>query len=190
MIAEERLICFDMDEVHGLASRMESVRGLEEPGEDFFTGHLPLASVLAEVPEEGQGMRRFLFTVSLPEAEGDGLAEGLWSNAILNAATLILEKDLKDEAEALGLMLSEMAGPGIGGTPLELASAIVEMTRAERIGVSVSEDGVMRPPFTRCGSFIAGTREELAENAGMSGCAGCRGKAQGCALCIRNQKMV
>ena len=103
---------------------------------------------------------------------------------------MILEKDFRREAEEEGLTLSELRGPGLAGLPIELTRTIAEMTLAGRIGVTVSEEGLMRPPFTRCGFYLAGSESDIAENRGTQGCECCLGSSQGCALCIRGQKMI
>ena len=189
---EERLICYDIEEVKELAARMDSVSGLEMPGEDFFEALRPMASVLAEDPGNTAdgGIKRFLFTLSIPDEAGEDLIAGLWANAVLNAASVILERDLRREAEAEGLAISELRGPGLAGLPIELSRTIVEMTQAERIGVTVGEEGIMRPPFTKCGFYLAGPESAIAGTGGPAGCECCLGSSQGCSVCILGRNLL
>ena len=188
-MAEERLIYFDADEIPERASVMDSVKGLEAPDEAFYKSHMPMAALRIEEPETGGPMMIF-FTVTVPGGEEDGLPEELWSNALLNSASLILEDELKEEAEKRGLVLSEQRGPGLGGLPHELAAAIVERTGADRIGVSVNDQMVMSPPFTRCGYYIAAQPGSESPDGCEAGCGSCLGKAQGCVLCMRNKNLL
>lgn len=188
-MTEERLISFDTDELIRSAAGSGQVEGLAIPSAAFSASHSPFAAVTRTEGEGGTPVR-FFFTVSVPEDPDDGLADQLWSNAVLNAATLVLERELAEEAEEEGLVLSEMKGPGIGGIPIGLTTGIVEITGAERIGVSVNGEGTMCPPFTRCGFFTALGPGDEADEVSCGGCRGCAGSGQGCALCIRRQKMI
>ena len=188
-MTEERLVYFDIAEVMERAEGMESVMGLPAPDASYSGTHIPMAVMRIEDAGD-EGPVRTFFTVTVPGSDKDGLTEELWSNAVLNAATVILEDELRGEAKERGLELSEMRGPGLGGLPAELSSAIVELTGADRIGVTVNEDHVMSPPFTRCGLYTAAAPGSKAEEGPEAGCGSCLGKAQGCVLCMRNRNLL
>jgi hypothetical protein len=109
--------------------------------------------------------------------------EDLWANAYLEAALCALKSDLAARA---GGVPSDSFGPGYYGMALEEMQKLARVSDFGRIGGTVLENGMLRPPKSCAGIFFA-VRD--AARMPERSCRGCAGDPAGCAFCEHRGQM-
>ncbi len=111
-----------------------------------------------------------------------------WGTCYAEAANDMVKAHVVSLAEQEGLYASPAFGPGYYGMPMEEMHNIFKLLDGDKVGVGVTQSGLMLPPKSCAGFFILTTDpEKLPQNA----CHDCVGNKKGCMYCnVRTQRPI
>ena len=179
-------ICqYPAEEIYERAAQDPLMQGFPKPTGAFMKAHNP---ILCHFRIDGTGSepRRFYGFLATITGESADLSEELWLDMVLEEAVRRLEESWREETRAVGLLLSPQYAPGRNGIPLRMNRLFGRLGQAEELGVQITEEGLMRPQFTRSGFRVAGNPALITQAAERfrDCCATCPG-GSGCSLCAQ-----
>ena len=178
---ESRIVFYSAEEIYEEASKLPMLKDYPFPKDEFILNH-GAASAISLV-DQGEDLTLAYFVCTV-QGESNDLIEEMWLDGGIEATVLAVERELMREAEMLGRNLSLQKAPGRDDMPLAMGKVIYEITEAYRIGVEVTEEGLLKPQFSRSGVYAIGNGEAT-DHKGCGGCSGCKGNSGGCGMCAQ-----
>lgn len=135
-------------------------------------------------PQTIKGAYIFVLSIGNIDLSGETMTQrvyaDLWGSAYVDAARILLQKELEQHS-----LLSECFGPGFFGMEMGEMRAIDEIVRFDCIDARIESSGAILPPKSSAGLYFSVTDEY--EPLGQP-CKTCKGNHRGCEYCGQREK--